>query len=207
MNRAIIKQEAIETIKGNRLSFWGASICIGAITFAISLVSGLFSKILGGGLFGVLIGAVFSVISFVVSTTLTLGLIKMMKDLMDGESIKFTDVFSCFDLAVKASWMQVLMSVKIFLWSLLLVVPGIIAAYRYAMAQYILLDNPELTASQCINASKEMMNGYKVDLFVFGLSFIGWGLLCGITLGIASIWVAPFMAAAMANFYIHLRDN
>ena len=206
MDRIIIKQEAKEAIKGNRLSFWGATICTGVIGFAISALSTLITKLLGGGLIGGAVGLVFSLVSFVASTTLALGLIKMMKELMDGESIQFTDVFSCFDLAVKVSWMQFLVGLKVFLWSLLLIVPGIIAALKYSMAMYILVDNPHLSASECISASTEMMNGHKLDYFVFGLTFIGWILLCSVTCGIASLWVAPYMAAATANYYIHLRD-
>ncbi len=88
-----------------------------------------------------------------------------------------------------------------FLWSLLLVIPGIIAALRYSMAPFIMAENPNMTASQAIDASKELMDGHKAELFFLELSFIGWMLLNILTLGIGSLWLNPYMNAAIAAFY------
>ena len=73
------------------------------------------------------------------------------------------------------------------------------------MSTYILAENKGKPALECINESKAMTNGHKMDLFVLGLSFIGWGFLCAITLGIASIWVIPYMQATYANAYNSLK--
>lgn len=93
------------------------------------------------------------------------------------------------------------------LWSLLLIVPGIVKLYAYAMTPYILIDNPELTANQAINRSKEMMKGHKFDLFFLHISFIGWTFLSIFTLGIGLLWVMPYMMASQAAFYQDLKNK
>lgn len=87
------------------------------------------------------------------------------------------------------------------LWSLLLIVPGFIKYYAYAMTPYILIDNPELSANQAINLSIKMMKGHKLDLFILHLSFIGWIFLGIVTFGVGLLWVMPYMMTAQAAFY------
>ena len=98
-----------------------------------------------------------------------------------------------------------LMSIYIFLWSLLLLIPGIIKAYSYCFAPYISMDNDELTAEECINESMKLTNGYKMKLFLLDLSFIGWYLLCIVTLGIAILWVVPYHEAARIALYEDIK--
>lgn len=93
------------------------------------------------------------------------------------------------------------------LWSLLLIVPGIIKFYAYAMTPYILIDNPELSANQAINLSCKMMKGHKFDLFFLQLSFIGWGILSVFTGGIGLLWLMPYMMSAQAAFYQDIKQN
>ena len=73
------------------------------------------------------------------------------------------------------------------------------------MAMYVLAENKGMSATECINASKEMTNGHKMDLFVLSLSFIGWMMLGSITFGLAYIWVMPYMNATFANAYNSLK--
>ena len=94
-----------------------------------------------------------------------------------------------------------------FLWSLLFVIPGIIAAYRYSMAHYILMDHPEMTGSEAIEASKALMTGRKWKLFCLQFSFIGWYLLGALTFGILYIWIAPYETMAEAAFYDSIADE
>ena len=98
-----------------------------------------------------------------------------------------------------------LMSIYIFLWCLLLFIPGIIKAYSYCFAPYISMDNDELTAEECINESMKLTNGYKMKLFLLDLSFIGWYLLCIVTLGIAILWVVPYHEAARIALYEDIK--
>ena len=87
------------------------------------------------------------------------------------------------------------------LWLLLLIIPGIIKSLSYSLTEYILIDNPELSYNEAIELSMDMMNGHKMDLFVLYLTFIGWFLLCLLTLGIGFLWFTPYVAATEANFY------
>lgn len=92
-----------------------------------------------------------------------------------------------------------------FLWTLLLIIPGIMKAFSYALTPYILLDEPELTAKQAIARSCEIMEGRRWKLFCLYLSFIGWGILCVLTFGIGFLWLVPYMNASFAAFYEDAR--
>ncbi len=91
--------------------------------------------------------------------------------------------------------------VYVLLWSLLLIIPGIIATYSYAMTEFILAEHPDLTASEAIAQSKEMMSGNRWRLFCLHFSFIGWDILSSLTLGIGNLWLRPYKQAANAAFY------
>lgn len=103
-----------------------------------------------------------------------------------------------FGTSIAAWLLQGLFTV---LWGLLFVVPGIIKGYSYALTMFILKDYPTLDALEAIDLSRDMMDGNKWRLFCLDLSFIGWRLLCVVTLGIASLYVAPYYQAAVAQFY------
>ena len=92
-----------------------------------------------------------------------------------------------------------------FFWTLLLIIPGIMKAFSYALTPYILLDEPELTARQAITRSCEIMQGRRWKLFCLYLSFIGWGILSLLTFGIGFLWLAPYMNASIAAFYEDAR--
>jgi len=93
----------------------------------------------------------------------------------------------------------------VFLWSLLLVVPGIIKALAYSQMFFLLADNPKLSAAEAQKKSISMMDGRKGELFVLYLSFIPWLLLVGISFGLAAIYVAPYMKATLAEYYNSLK--
>lgn len=97
--------------------------------------------------------------------------------------------------------------VFIFLWSLLFIIPGIIKRFSYAMTEFILVDNPKLTANEAITKSKEMMNGNKWRYFLLHLSFIGWYLLSILTFGIGFVFLAPYIKAAETAFYLELINE
>lgn len=102
-------------------------------------------------------------------------------------------------------WGMLWMYILTVLWSFLLIIPGIIKAFSYAMTPYILEDCPELTATEAIHRSRMMMHGHKFDLFWLYLSFIGWWLLSILTLGIGFIWLMPYMQTAAAGFYEEVK--
>lgn len=87
------------------------------------------------------------------------------------------------------------------LWTLLLIVPGIIMSLAYSMTFFVAKDHPELSAYDCIVYSKKMMKGHKASLFMLWLSFIGWALLCILTFGIGYLWLIPYIYVSQARFY------
>ena len=97
------------------------------------------------------------------------------------------------------------MMLKIALWTLLFIIPGIYKAIQYSMVPYIAVEHPELSASETIAMSRRMTNGHIFDLFLLGLSFIGWILLAMVTLGIGYYWVMPYMYTTYAAYYGDLK--
>ena len=94
------------------------------------------------------------------------------------------------------------------LWFCLFIIPGIIKSYSYRMVPYIVADQPELSGREAINRSREMMNGHKWKTFVLDLSFILWGLLSLITLGIVGVfYVNPYYQATNAELYHTLKGE
>ena len=98
-----------------------------------------------------------------------------------------------------------LTQIYILLWTLLLIIPGIIKSLSYAMTPFVLRDNPEMKNNEAIELSMKMMNDHKGELFWLYLTFIGWGILCILTLGIGYFWLAPYMQASMAQFYEEVK--
>lgn len=123
-----------------------------------------------------------------------------------GETPKIENIFDGFKNYGQTLGTMLLMMVYIFLWSLLLYIPGIIKMYSYAMTPYILKDEPELGADAVITKSMAMMRGNKMKLFLLDLSFIGWIILAMITFGIGFLWLAPYMQNARAAFYLDLKN-
>lgn len=112
-----------------------------------------------------------------VSGPFTLGLVAYFMGLFRHQETQINRVFEGFEQFGKAFVLSLVVLVFTFLWALLFIIPGIIAAFRYSQAFYIMYDNPQLSAMECIKESKRIMSGNKAKLFTLTLSFIGWGLL------------------------------
>ena len=147
------------------------------------------------------IGGTLGMIQFVLGGVVQLGYCKYLLKLHDGEQADVKDLFSEFNRFADGFILSLLQGIYIFLWSLLFVIPGIVATYKYAMSSFILLENPGMKPNDAITASKEMMNGHKGELFWLGLTFIGWSFLSALTLGIGNLWLNPYMNASYAAFY------
>ena len=149
-------------------------------------------------------GSLFSLIGlvhFIVGPFVSFGLIQFNLDLFDRKDPELTVIFSKVEYLGKALWLRLRGAIFILLWSLLLVIPGIIKMFSYSMSGYIMVENPELTAKEAMTISMDMMRGNKWRLFCLSFSFIGWILLCGLTMGIGFLWLNPYMNAAYTAFY------
>lgn len=144
---------------------------------------------------------VLAVLYFVLGSVVEVGYARFNLNLVDHTQARLDSLFSCFSNWKTTASTRFLKSLYIFLWSLLLIIPGIVASYSYAMTGYILADHPELTAGEAIRRSKEMMEGNRFRLFCLQLSFIGWAILCILTLGVGNLWLRPYEQAASAAFY------
>ena len=151
------------------------------------------------------IGGVLGIIQFVIGGTVQLGYCKYLLKLHDGGDGEVKDLFSEFNRFGDGFILRLLTGLYVFLWSLLFVIPGIVAAYKYAMAPFIMAENPGMTANEAITASKEMMDGHKFELFCLELSFLGWSILTVFTLGIGSLWLNPYINMAFAVFYRNIQ--
>lgn len=138
---------------------------------------------------------------------LGLGLAGILLKLDRGESFLIEEMFAGFNDFSRSIMAGLLINLYIALWSLLLIVPGIVAGLSYSMTFYIMQENPQLSAMDAITASKNMMMGHKWDLFGLCLSFIGWWLLCIITFGLALIYVQPYFNCALTVFYQNLKHE
>ena len=183
MDRFTLKSNAKAQIRGN----------IGVL-FVCYLIFAAISAICGAVSYGIA--------TILVIPPLSLGFAMMYLNMFNGGEAKVEKLFDGFKANfVKSILLYLLMGVFIFLWSLLLVIPGIVKAFSYSMAPYILAENPEMSALDAISESKRMMNGHKMDLFVLTLSFIPWLILVSVTFGIAGIYVTPYMEMTEVNFY------
>lgn len=145
-----------------------------------------------------------SLLRFIIGGVVEMGYCVFLLKQHDGGDYQFNDLFSMFDRFGTGFAQRFLRGLYEFLWSLLLIIPGIVAHYSYAMTPYILAENPDLTAGEAISRSKEMMDGHKGDLFWLNLTFIGWDILAGLTMNIGYLWLNPYRKAAEAAFYRRL---
>lgn len=144
---------------------------------------------------------VLALVQIVLGSIVAVGYAKFNLDLVDKEELSIKTLFDYFPQWKTMLIAGLLQALYIFLWSLLLVIPGVIATYRYAMTSFILAEDPEMGAGEAIDRSKEMMDGHKWDLFCLHFSFLGWALLCAFTAGIGYLWLTPYVQAATAAFY------
>lgn len=133
------------------------------------------------------------------------GLCFFFLNFVRSNSEKIEDLFAGFKFFGNTFVLNLVMSIFIFLWSLLLIVPGIIAAISYSMSFYILCDNPDMDAMEALRQSKELMEGNKEAFFSFWLSFLGWFILSVATCGIGFLFSIPYYRTAKTNFYLQLK--
>ena len=217
--RAQLKMRAKESMRQHRPSVYLVTLVLMVILAALELLT---YKVTfpGLGLMDIMalndidalyaaqssgIGQLLSLAIDIMTVMLEVGFAIFCLRVSRGMEAGYGDLFDSFGMFFKFLLLNILIGIFTFLWSLLFVVPGIIAAYRYSMAVYIMIDNPEYSPMECIRLSKEMMHGHKWELFVLHLSFILWFLLCVIP--VAAIYVMPYVQITEANYYNALSGS
>lgn len=155
----------------------------------------------GGAVYILLVTIVIAIVGLVLGSVVEVGYSRFNLDLVDGDSPSIGTLFSYLSNWKTTTVARLLQVVYILLWTLLFIIPGIMATYSYAMTSYILAEQPELSAGEAITLSKEMMKGNRWRLFCLHLSFIGWDILSALTLGIGNLWLTPYKQTATAAFY------
>ncbi len=182
-----LRNQAWTALKGN----WGTmALCALIYELILGACAGLAFFFIGG------------VALLVLSGPLALGFaILGLRVIRGGAYVKVENLFDGFKNFGKAFLLHLINSIFIALWTLLLIVPGIIKTLSYSMSAYILADNPDMDPNEARKQSMAMMKGHKWRLFCLHFSFIGWLLLCILTFGILTFWIMPYEQSAVAAFY------
>lgn len=178
-----------------RAQAWGVLSGKWGMAVVATLVYGVISGVLS------FIPFVNWIATLLVSLPLAYGFTIMLLNVVRGSDVQLDTMGEGFKDYGRILGTMLLSSVYQFLWALLLIVPGIIKGYSYALTPYLLKDHPELKFNAAIEESMRLMSGNKMRLFLLDLSFIGWFLLGIITFGIAFLWVTPYWNTARAAFY------
>ena len=150
----------------------------------------------------IIIASLFAaVIYFALGSFIGVGYAKFNLNLVDKKNAAFETLFEYFSHWKTTTIARLLRALYVFLWSLLFIIPGIVAGFSYAMTDYILAEDPELTADEAISQSKSIMMGNKWRFFCLQFSFIGWDILATLAFGIGHLWLTPYKQAAYAAFY------
>ncbi len=147
-----------------------------------------------------------SVLAIIITYPLAYGFAILFLDLFrEGKPIDIGKLFDGFKDFGRVWVTLILVAIYTILWTCLLIIPGIVKSYSYALTPFILKDEPELKYNAAIEKSMRMMDGYKMKLFLLDLSFIGWMILSILTLGIGLLFLQPYMNTARAAFYEDLK--
>ncbi|MCL2491965.1 MAG: DUF975 family protein [Coriobacteriia bacterium] len=226
-DRVAIKARAREVLKlnlGHLIAAYAIAVLLpsifsGGINGGSSSTSNIISAQSGNGShfnalapFLIMLIAIFMFMAFIFSLALILysvlgtgAFARMSLKAYDGVPVRFSDLLEIKDYWLKVLGLYLWMGLRIFLWSLLFIIPGIIAMYRYALAPYLLFEDPSKEINQVINESTTLMRGFKGQLFLFDLSFFWWWCLVAVTFGLAMIYVGPYFEVARAGAYRAIR--
>jgi uncharacterized membrane protein len=182
------RERARQSLSGR----WFEPIMVNVILIMISASTGWITEVIPQ----------LSIFSITISGPLYLGVAFYFSQFVVNNDRGISDMFYGFNfLWGKSIVLFFFTGLFTLLWLLCFIVPGIIKAFAYAMAPYILADVPTMSAFDALDESQTMMEGRKWELFKLGFSFIGWFLLSILSFGILLIWIIPYMQTAFAAFY------
>ena len=181
-------QQARQSLSGK----WGLAIGAFFVFVLICIIAGSVPKV------GVLI-------SLLVTGPLVLGIVIFSLAISRGTGAKFEQIFEGFNQFGRALVAYLLIALFTILWSLLLIVPGIIASLSYSQTFFIMADDGSIGVGDAIKKSKKMMYGYKWKYFCLKLRFLGWAILSILTLGIGLLWLLPYVQISQAKFYDDIK--
>jgi len=143
----------------------------------------------------------FSLLVSLFITVLSGGFCQYCMGIRQGLQMPYASLLDGLSVAGKLIWCSILIWIKTFLWSMLFVIPGVVAMYRYRFAYYNILTDSSLSAGEAISLSCRQTDGMKMDLFVLDLSFFGWSILSSITMGLLEIWLLPYITLSDLAYF------
>lgn len=196
-----IRRDARARMSGN----WGSGVLFAFVSVLMYCIVASPQVIFGEQ--SVAGNLIYIVAYIMVGLPLSVGIWSAFLCFVRGERLKVEGMFRVFSSRYYGSSivLGLLVGIYTFLWSLLLVIPGIIKSLSYALAPYILVDNPEYSGEKAICKSMEMMRGHKMDLFLILLGFVGLEILSAFLLFIPMLWLSPYYNTVLARFYEEVK--
>ena len=206
-----IKYDARQSLKGE----WGKVVGLTFLYLVLSAGINLSIEIYAsGGFINWLnqeytppLASILTAIISVILIPLSIAIVWFYLDLVREKNVEISQVFTIYTdvkVMLKVIGASIMVGIFTFLWSLLLIIPGIIKGLAYSQTFMLLKDHPKYSIFEAITESRRRMHGYKWKYFLLNLSFIGWGILCLISLGIGFLWLTPYVYASNATFYQNL---
>lgn len=216
LDRIGLKREAKTIVKNAKANAYGVTLLFLAIALVIGGIDTYVSDGIGQifieqGLsvpqwlpraeFPPLVVTFVSVVVWLLTQLLSAGYCLYHLGIRQRREMSCGTLFDGFAFAGKVILVQLVSTIFIALWTLLFVIPGFIATYRYRFALYNICENPELGVMEAIRMSKRQTKGFKWQLFVMDLSFLGWSILCALTMGILNIWITPWIQQTEVGYF------
>jgi uncharacterized membrane protein len=180
----VLMQRARESLKGK----WGLAI---GTYLVYMLIAGIISSIPKTG----------GLLSLIISGPMAVGVSIFSLAISRDRNPQFEQIFYGFKKFGVSLGAYLLIAVFVILWAILLIIPGIIAILSYSMTFFIIAEDDSIGPLEAIRKSKKMMYGFKWKLFCLYLRFLGWALLCILTIGIGFLWFVPYISVSFAKFY------
>ena len=202
MRSSELKSLARQQLKGR----WWEAISVHLLFLAIMVVPSFFVSNNADPNYYSNSEAIVDFLTFILSAPISLGFCYFCLNFIKHEN-QMSDILLGFKKFGKAFVAYLLMTIAIAIGFILLIIPGIILALMFSQVYYIMAENEDISAIEAIKESARIMKGNKFRLFVLGLSFIGWGIVGIITLGIGFIWITPYYNMTVANFYKDISQD
>ena len=206
-DRQSYKKAARNQLKGR----WGLPIMLCVISFILTAMIALPGSVFDDAEF--LTGAenmaytTLSLVSLCIEGILTVAILYVYLRMMHTtEKLTFDTFLTGMERWASGALGMLWYSLWVFLWSLLFIIPGIVKSIAYSQMFFILAENPRIGVRKAMQISKIITQGHKGDLFIMGLSFLGWGLLCVLSFGIGFLWLMPYVNMSFTNAYAALKN-
>lgn len=199
MNRVELKLWSKSKLKNNLWNLWKGILFVSLINFGYSYLELLARN-------EIVLSLLQNIISIILYP-LSVGLCAFFVYFVKDGNLNYNCIFDYFGQFWKLFKIYILISIIEALGLVCFIIPGIYLMFSYVLVPYLLVLRPELTISETLTLSRNMMKGHKLDLFVLGLSFLGWGVLSFLTFGILIIWVYPYIEISVTKFCLNIIDN